>query len=178
MINTERKITLPNVLLNQDGEVFPQLPIGERILIEALKYEGAPVVKHQLDNEGMDPERGFDCSGFVTRVLQDASISIPKGIRHAHEYHDLFPGVFVHIAKPGDLIFYSRKGIAPSHIGFTIDNAWFIHASPKFNTEVKIERWLTEPPKHTGKVVNYDRNPIGIIRIIEEDMVPGRRYKL
>lgn len=98
---------------------------------------------------GQSPQDGFDCSGFVTFVLRTAGLSAPyylshdgsqRPIRHANEYWDHY-GVAVHppLRRPGDLIFFSRSGVYPSHIGIVWDKGSYIHAPGYDFTRVCIE---------------------------------------
>lgn len=93
----------------------------------AKKYLGTPYKK-----AGSDPEKGFDCSGFVTYVFREFSIALPRCSR-AYQFigKTLQPKDF----KVGDvLVFYGfkdRKKI--SHVGIICEangmKSKFIHAS-------------------------------------------------
>ncbi len=100
----------------------------------ALKYEGFPTVKYRKRNTGNTP-KGFDCSGFVQWVVLESGISIPnvpgaeKRIRRSGEFFDFF-GFLVHeqFRQQGDLVFFSRDGCRPSHLGIYIGDGRIIHS--------------------------------------------------
>lgn len=123
---------------------------------------------------GRSPEQGFDCSGFVTFVLTQAGLSVPefmgqdgrpRPIRHAGEYWDHY-GVMVHedARLPGDLLFFSRRGTYPTHIGIVRDEESYIHAPGRNATKVSVEGIKKEaimlPPKDGFRRL-YTTNPIG-----------------
>jgi len=123
---------------------------------------------------GQDPESGFDCSGFVTFVLNHAGLQVPdymgqdgnlRPIRHASEYWDHY-GVTVHadLRQPGDLIFFSRTGEYPSHIGIVRDQETYIHSPGQDGQQVcvaPIEKCpITGEYKKASRKL-YVENPIG-----------------
>ena len=94
---------------------------ADKLIQTALGYQG---VRYRYG--GMS-SRGFDCSGFVSRMLQT------QGIRSPHNAAALF-GMGTPISKSdlkaGDLVFFkttSRTRI--SHVGIALDEGRFIHAS-------------------------------------------------
>ncbi len=121
---------------------------------------------------GQSPINGFDCSGFVRFVLNEAGITIPdclgldgnrRQIRHANELWDYY-GVMVHDEnrQPGDLIFFSKTGSFPTHIGIVRDEETYIHA-PGTNesmVEVQLISYETIAIGGTGRQL-YAKNPIG-----------------
>lgn len=152
-----RSFASPNVLPPER-----EVPLGERIITEALKWEGYPSVKYRSPEQGRSPETGFDCSGFVTFVLHEVGVGLPD-IRHTNEYFDAY-GIYVHDPKPGDLIFFSKKGYAPTHMGFVYDQDHFIQAPGHDHRVVEVTKWLTAPPTGSGEHRIYTRNPIGFKR--------------
>ena len=124
---------------------------------------------------GQSPEQGFDCSGFVRYVLEKADINIPdyldinggqKPIRHANEFFDHY-GIAVHhdLHEPGDLIFFSRDGYSPTHVGIVIDLDNYIHSPGKRGSRVRVDPIEEEsilPLKAGGLFrILYSKNPIG-----------------
>ena len=148
--------------------------LREQVLQKATSYLGAPSVPYTNPENGQDPENGFDCSGFVTRVLEETGIDLPRGIRHSNEYFDKF-GILIHAYKPGDLIFYSYKGTAPNHMGIIYDEDSYIHAPGRINTQVEIKKIKRTPINASGEEVIYTHNPIGFKRIAMQE---GRWYKI
>ena len=142
----------------------------------ALEYEGFPTIKYAGPKAGKTPE-GFDCSGFVQWVLMESGISIPKisndrEIRHSEEFFDHF-GYLIHpLAKQkGDLVFFSKNGARPSHIGIYLGDGKMIH-SPGTNNKKVCIRSVDEYCKNrinfesgNGGVQIYFENPIGFKRV-------------
>src|SRR3989344_646097 len=91
------------------------------IISIAEKYLGIPFHYHKCDlhHQQLDPKLGFDCSGFVRLVLQEAGYHLPSGIIHARELFDFWG---THIspeqAQLGDLIFFTQRGTTPNHVAF------------------------------------------------------------
>lgn len=136
---------------------------------------------------GQSPKGGFDCSGFVRFVLQEAGLVIPdylgqdgnqRQIRHANEFWDNY-GITVHDEnrQPGDLIFFSRRGFFPTHIGIVRDEESYIHAPGTSESRVEMQAISYEAIARSGiERQSYIRNPIGFkspaIRIEQ----PTHRY--
>jgi len=85
---------------------------------------------------GKSPASGFDCSGLVAHVFQEAwGVRLPPstaGQSHA--------GVPVSLAElqAGDLLFYDTLQRPYSHVGIYLGEGKFVHA-PKTGTQVRIE---------------------------------------
>ncbi len=121
---------------------------------------------------GQSPERGFDCSGFVRFVLSRAGLHIPeyagqdgvqRPIRHANEFWDSY-GIMVHDEnrQAGDLIFFSRTGSFPTHIGIMRDEETYIHAPGTNESKVNIQSiTYAQIAKRGMERQLYSRNPIG-----------------
>lgn len=136
----------------------------KQVVDEALKLLGYDCRNHPADDEnhliGCLPQTGFDCSGFVIYVLRQAQIPIQEDLRHSSEFFDRF-GVFVHIYRPGDLVFFTKDGRAPKHIGIIVNNDEYIHSPGKNGTKVSIAKIKKEslPFLHDDQI--YLENPIG-----------------
>ena len=157
---------------------------GDTIVQIARQYIGSPTHSYTSATEGMDPQEGFDCSGFVVYVLQQAGIILPeyvdadgmsRPIRHAREMFDYLPNKPTEEDKqPGDLVIfslYNRGGWMPSHIGFVVENDEMIHASAITKKPVDIVPIYrgSIPPDYAklkGCEQKYFENPIGYRRII------------
>lgn len=85
---------------------------------------------------GKNPDAGFDCSGMVSYVFENA-----VGLRLA--------GSAAEIAKqgrpvngeglrPGDLVFFNTRNQPYSHVGIYVGNGRFVHA-PSSNGKVRID---------------------------------------
>jgi len=86
---------------------------------------------------GRSPETGFDCSGLIAHVFEQAwGKPLP---RTAREQSRIGTPVRRRDLVPGDLVFYNTRNQPHSHVGMYIGNGRFIHA-PKPGARVRIER--------------------------------------
>jgi len=146
------------------------------LLVEiASSFIGSVAVKYLFGHSelGQSPECGFDCSGFIRFVLNKSGLALPdyidingnqSPIRHANEFWDHY-GVSVHhgLHQPGDLIFFSRNGYFPSHIGLVRDAESYIHSPGKNGTKVCVAEIKEEeiPADDTLARIMFQKNPIG-----------------
>lgn len=94
---------------------------AQEILMNALSLTG---VKYKFG--GKTPETGFDCSGFVKYVFeQAANLTLPHGARAISQLGQQIP---VDQLQPGDLVFFNTLKTAFSHVGIYIGEGRFIHA--------------------------------------------------
>jgi len=85
---------------------------------------------------GESPRTGFDCSGLVAHVFEQAwGIRLPHSVQAQSEV-----GTPVSLAQlqPGDLVFYDTQHRPYSHVGIYIGGGRFVHA-PKTGAQVRIE---------------------------------------
>lgn len=91
---------------------------------EAEKYLGYPYVWG-----GSSPSTSFDCSGFVSWVINNCGNGWSVGRRTANGLMDICDIIPASEAKPGDLIFfqgtYNTSGA--SHVGIYVGNSKMIH---------------------------------------------------
>jgi murein DD-endopeptidase / murein LD-carboxypeptidase len=80
-----------------------------------------------------DPDKGFDCSGFVYFVFQSFKISVPRSSKEYKNYGKKIP---IDSARAGDVIVFTgtnAKKRGPGHVGIVIkcENGipTFIHSS-------------------------------------------------
>ncbi|MFA6463604.1 MAG: NlpC/P60 family protein [Candidatus Paceibacterota bacterium] len=134
----------------------------------ALKYLGAPSIRYCGPEHGKSPE-GFDCSGFIDFCLNELSFPYDKTIRHCNEFFDSF-GILVHedCISCGDLVFFSRDGFRPTHVGIMLDKETYIHSPGTSNSIVSVSEISKEPivTKRTDHSVIYSHNPIGYKRLV------------
>ena len=111
-----------------------------RLVQEAEQYIGFPTIRYRTPEQGMSPSEGFDCSGFITFLLDSLALPREATIRHADEYFARF-GDFVHEGRQraGDLVFFSANGIFPTHVGLMKDTQQYIHAPGKDGEHVRID---------------------------------------
>lgn len=144
------------------------------VLVEtALKYLGSRSIKHTSPGEGANPS-GFDCSGFIVYLLHEAGIPNPMGLRHTNELFDHF-GVLVHheLRRRGDLVFFSRNGLVPTHVGILTSHSTYIHAPGKDGTVVVCAALEFAGIASENETALYLINPIGFKRIA----IPHGRYQ-
>lgn len=108
----------------------------------------------------------------MTFVLRAAGLAVPdyigqdgcrRPVRHANEFWDSY-GIAVHegLQRPGDLVFFSRTGEFPTHIGIVRDEEMYIHAPGRDGTTVEVRALESERIVSTAtEGVIYARNPIG-----------------
>jgi len=101
------------------------------VVLGALAHLGVP-----YRFGGSDPRRGFDCSGLVRHVFQQAAaLDMP---RSAEDMAGL--GLRLDRAElvPGDLVFFNTRGRAYSHVGIYVGEGRFVHA-PARRGQVRVE---------------------------------------
>ena len=85
---------------------------------------------------GRSPLTGFDCSGLVTHVFEQAwGVTLPHNVQEQSKI-----GVPVALGKlePGDLVFYNTRNHPYSHVGIYLGDGRFIHA-PRPGKHVRVE---------------------------------------
>jgi cell wall-associated NlpC family hydrolase len=162
--------------------------IREKVVSIARDLIGTPTQKyvHGHPDRGMSPEDGFNCSGFVTYVLNEAGLHIPqymgmdgelRDIRHANEFFEHY-GFMVHEenVRNGDLVFFSKTGEFVTHMGIVASDTTYIHASSKrkFVKETKITNEEINNPD--GEYHMYSHNPIGYKSLALKHDEPNYRY--
>ena len=95
--------------------------IAREVLMNALSLTG---IKYKYG--GSSPETGFDCSGFVRYVFQQAaSLTLPHSTHALSQLGQIIP---LEQLKPGDLVFFDTLKSAFSHVGIYLGDSRFIHA--------------------------------------------------
>ena len=119
-----------------------------RMIQEAEKYLGMAYVWG-----GASPETGFDCSGFVSWVINNSGNGWDVGRQTAEGLRGSCAAVSPSEAKPGDLIFfqgtYNTSGA--SHVGIYAGNGMMIHAgNPIKYSNINTPYWQ-------GHLLSYGR---------------------
>ena len=107
------------------------------MIAEADKYVGYPYVWG-----GSSPSTSFDCSGFISWVLNHSGWSV--GRQTAQGLYNICTPVTAEQAKPGDLVFfvgtYDTPGV--SHVGLYVGNSVMLHCGdPISYTNLNSSYW-------------------------------------
>ena len=107
------------------------------MIAEADKYVGYPYVWG-----GSSPSTSFDCSGFISWVLNHSGWSV--GRQTAQGLYNICTPVTADQAKPGDLVFfvgtYDTPGV--SHVGLYVGNSVMLHCGdPISYTNLNSSYW-------------------------------------
>ncbi|MBO6241983.1 MAG: C40 family peptidase [Butyrivibrio sp.] len=109
-----------------------------RMLHEAERYLGVPYVWG-----GYSPS-GFDCSGFVSYVINHCGNGWNVGRQTANGLRHITANVPSSEAKPGDLIFFqgTYDTAGASHVGIYVGNGMMIHAgNPIHYSSINTPYW-------------------------------------
>jgi cell wall-associated NlpC family hydrolase len=86
---------------------------------------------------GRNPQHGFDCSGFVHYVFEQA-LGIDLPANSTAQFHAGAP-VDRAALRVGDLVFFRTRGPRVSHVGIYLGDGRFIHA-PTTGERVRVDR--------------------------------------
>ncbi|MFN3883604.1 MAG: C40 family peptidase [Rhodocyclaceae bacterium] len=142
-----RFIPLAVLLLVVGCGTMPQAPPGSRFVTQPDRQPADPraheVVMFALGLletgyrfGGKNPDAGFDCSGMVSYVFENAA-----GLRlsgSAAEIAKRGRPVSGEGLRPGDLVFFNTRNQPYSHVGIYVGNGRFVHA-PSSNGKVRID---------------------------------------
>lgn len=111
----------------EDYEIPPEALEDEQfaaMISEAEKYLGYPYVWG-----GSSPSTSFDCSGFVSWVLNNCGVGWNVGRLGADSLRHICTAVSSANARPGDLIFFqgTYDTTGASHVGIYVGNGMMIH---------------------------------------------------
>lgn len=99
-------------------------------------HEAVRMVGTQYHWGGRSPETGFDCSGLVAHVFEQAwGLDLPH---NAHAQSKAGKPVRFADLRPGDLVFYNTRNRPYSHVGIYLGEGRFVHA-PRRGARVRIE---------------------------------------
>ena len=144
-----------------DSFYLPALtPLQTTLLARALRFVGSPYVwagtseKPQKLAGRMQPG-GFDCSGFVWRVLKlqatpgAPGLSVALKGRTTYEMSGEFPKrarVTRAALQPADIVFFGNRGprskpVEVGHMGIYLGNGWMAHSSDRGTTLTPMTGW-------------------------------------
>lgn len=135
--------TLPSG--SSDGfryEIPPEALSDERfarMIQEAEKYLGMPYVWG-----GDSPQTGFDCSGFVSWVVNHSENGWDMGRQTANGLMSQCTAVSPKEARPGDLVYFEKtyQTDGASHVGIYVGNGMMIHCgNPIQYTNINTTYW-------------------------------------
>jgi cell wall-associated NlpC family hydrolase len=118
-------------------------PLAQPALVQAaLDLRGTP-----YRNGGSDPS-GFDCSGFVQWVFNQAGLRLPREVRDQFKVGEKVDREDV---REGDLVFFETVSRGASHVGLAIGGDQFVHA-PSSTGVVRVERFTSSywAPRFVG----------------------------
>ena len=110
-----------------------------RMLREAEQFLGLPYVWG-----GSSPETGFDCSGFVSWVVNRCGNGWSVGRQTAEGLRQCCAYVAPEEARPGDLVFFqgTYDCAGASHCGIYVGDGWMIHCgNPVQYANLRSEYW-------------------------------------
>ena len=110
-----------------------------RMIQEAEKYLGMPYVWG-----GDSPQTGFDCSGFVSWVVNHSENGWDMGRQTANGLMSQCTAVSAEEARPGDLVFFEKtyQTDGASHVGIYVGNGMMIHCgNPIQYTNINTTYW-------------------------------------
>ncbi|HZS43146.1 MAG TPA: NlpC/P60 family protein [Candidatus Paceibacterota bacterium] len=137
----------------------------ELFVSTALKYEGYPCLSAAKNpGKGYGPA-GFHCSGYIIFLLRELGFPLLPSILTARQLFDLV-GILVHeeCAERGDLIFFSRHGRWPTHVGILLDETSYL-SSPGITDSVVCIREIPHCRFNKKPGIIYAQSPIGYKRL-------------
>lgn len=118
-----------------EASVSIELPATERaneVLLRALGLVGT-----RYRYGGDDPDEGFDCSGLIAFVFQDAAgIDLPRSSAAIGALDA--PHVGAEALAGGDIVLFAVRGRV-NHVGIYVGDGRFVH-SPKDGQSVRLDR--------------------------------------
>jgi cell wall-associated NlpC family hydrolase len=124
------KVELPNgnqcFIQKGDAANEPHLKAKQELVAFSEKFLGLPYTW------GGRSSFGYDCSGFLQMLYRQIGIQLQRDARQ-QILDDRFKEVALEELEPGDLIFFGKPDGKIGHVGMSIGDHRFIHASPREN---------------------------------------------
>lgn len=118
------------------------VPADEGSLVEGIKQRAEPLLYalgllgSPYKSGGTDPEKGVDCSGFVSHVYKRTEdISLPHNAKAISQNGET---VAKEQLQPGDLVFFNTMRKPYSHVGIYAGDGKFVHASSSHTKKVMV----------------------------------------
>jgi len=106
----------------------------QKVLRESVVFNALSLVNTPYHYGGDRPDIGFDCSGLVSYVYNQAGLRIPRTVV---EQSRSARSLDLAQLKPGDLVFFRLQGQI-SHVGIYLGDGNMIHA-PSQGGKVRVE---------------------------------------
>lgn len=116
--------------------------LGQKRDVDFLKGIARKYLSSPCQAGGKSPF-GIDDSGFVQMVYKIAGYALQRDVRQ-QSVHGKRIMTFDE-AKPGDLLFFSEKGAAVSHVGILLDDDKVIHAFGQVRVDRVTEEGIVNP---------------------------------
>ena len=124
------KIALPDngEYYIQDGDVVPQPPFRDKsdLVSFSQQFLGLPYTW------GGRSSFGYDCSGFVQFLYFQIGIELQRDSKQ-QVADSRFQTISIDDLEPGDLIFFGKEATRIMHVGMSIGDGQFIHATSREN---------------------------------------------
>lgn len=100
--------------------------LNEDIITTARKFLPQQLLATQQYLWGGSSSPQLDCSGFVQLTYKMHNTLLPRDADQQYQYSQ---NISLEDVRPGDLIFFSRHGKHPTHVGIHLGNNLYIHCS-------------------------------------------------
>ena len=104
--------------------------------IESTLDDALDLIGIRYRRGGTSPEKGFDCSGFVSHVFREGlGLYLPHSAKAMSSNGEKVTKTEL---KPGDLVFFNTMRRTFSHVGIYLGDSLFVHA-PRAGGRVRVE---------------------------------------
>jgi cell wall-associated NlpC family hydrolase len=104
--------------------------------IESTLDDALDLIGIRYRRGGTSPEKGFDCSGFVSHVFREGlGLYLPHSAKAMSGSGEKVTKTEL---KPGDLVFFNTMRRTFSHVGIYLGDSLFVHA-PRAGGRVRVE---------------------------------------
>ena len=125
-------IPVPDTIIQKIENTTPSIQTGATNPVALVEYSKT-LIGTPYRYGSTDPQKGFDCSGFITHVFNHFQIKVP---RSSVEYSNVGMDVNYPAAKPGDIILFTGTDSTirvVGHMGIVVSNEnndlQFIHST-------------------------------------------------
>jgi cell wall-associated NlpC family hydrolase len=117
----------------ETGDARPLSQMSNEVIIRAISLVGTP-----YRYGGTQPHTGFDCSGLIGFVFNEAAgLKLPRTTRELIDIEA--KAVDREDLQAGDLVYFNSRGGRVSHIGIYVGEDRFVHA-PSTGGVVRIDK--------------------------------------